>query len=160
MRAATGVGSCGLASDLGPADAVHCALTAFHPVAPALVHAPLGRVPVSQALAAQGPAPASVTLAQAAESHQAQPAVHAEAQNPLAPPDGACRASEQALAKMCALDFGHAVHAEAHAGPADLHHDPAMAAAALEGLATHPMKSAGSQMALHHHAQQGRGGVP
>ena len=160
MRAATGVGSCDLASDPGPAAAFHRALTACRPAALALVHAPLGRVPVGQGLAAQGPAPASAPLAQAAESHQALLAVRAETQNPPAPPDGACRACEYALAKMCALEIGHAVHAEAHAGPAELHPGPAMAAAALKGLVTHPMWSAGSQTALHHHVQWGRGGMP
>ena len=160
VHAATGVGSCDLTFDPDPAAAFHCALTDRCPAALAPVHAPLGRVPVGQGLAAQGPAPASAPLAQAAESHQALPAVHAETQNPPAPPDGACRACEHALAKMCALEIGHAVQAEAHAGPAELHPGPAMAAAVLKGLVTHPMSSAGSQTSLHRHVQWGRGGVP
>ena len=73
MRAETGVGSCDLASDPDPAAACHCALTACRPAALTLVHAPLGRVPVGQGLAAHGPAPASAPLAQA-ESKQALPA--------------------------------------------------------------------------------------
>lgn len=147
MHAVTEEGFCGLAFGPGPAPAFHCALAAFRPAALAQVHAPLGRVPGAPGQAAQGPAPASAPLAQAAGPQQALPAVHAETQSLPAPQDGACRASGQALAMTAALDFGHAVHAEIHAGPADVQPAPAMAAAALTGLVAHPMWRTG---ALHH----------
>ena len=67
-HAAIGAGFCGLAFDPGPA-AFRGVLAACRPAGLALVHAPLGRLPVAQGLAAQDPAPASVTLAQAADSH-------------------------------------------------------------------------------------------
>lgn len=158
VHAVTEEGFCGLVFGPGPAAAFRCALTAYRPAAPAQVHAPLGRVPAGQGQAAQGPAPASVPLAQAAESHPDLPAVHAETQSLPALPDGACRASWQALAMTAALDSGHAVRAEVHAGPAEIQPAPAMAAAGRTELVTHPMWRTGCQMPLHH--LWGQGGSP
>lgn len=158
VHAVTEEGFCDLAFGPGPAAAFHCALSAYRLAALAQVHAPLGRVPAGQGQAAQGPAPASAPLAQAAELPQALPAVPFETQTLPAPPDGACRASWQALAMTVALGFVHAEHAEVHAGPAEIQPAPAMAAAGLTGLVIHPKWRTGSQMALHH--QRGRGGFP
>lgn len=139
MPAVTGEGFCGLAFGPGPA-AFHSGLPAYQH-APGLMQAPLVGAAAAQGLAALGgsgvasvaPAPA------AAGSNEARPAVHAEPQNPPVLPSGACRASEQALARKGAPDFGYAVHAEARAVHAGIHFAPATTAATQTGLAAQPM---------------------
>lgn len=128
---------------------------------------PLARGLVNRELAALCPALApALALASASDWSQPPPAVHAEALNPLVQPDGACRASLQALAKKGAPARGHAVHAEVPAVPAvpAVHavprSVPAMAAVALKWLVGHPMWKAECQMAQQQLSLQGQSEGP